>query len=268
MIDTTFNNKPIATALLLAAGLGNRLSPLTKQIPKCLTEVNGVPILERLIVSLKQLGFKRLVIVTGHGEQHIKDFLGTEFGELKIEYIYSPLYKETNNIYSLWLAHKRINEPFLLIESDLIFDKSLLKPMLYSNRIAVAKMQSGMHGTCVSLSENNQVKEFYKKGCFSMTEQLYKTVNIYSISLNSWVKISERLAILIKNGNVNDYYEVAFSELISENIISFEAVSFDGKPWYEIDTLKDLAAAEKLFKAAKPTFENTNLTTTKKQKAS
>ena len=69
-------NEPVTTALLLAAGMGSRLSPLTQTAPKCLTIVNDIPILERMISSLNKHGFKRLVVVTGHLENRIKAFLG------------------------------------------------------------------------------------------------------------------------------------------------------------------------------------------------
>jgi choline kinase len=95
----SYSQKRITTALLLAAGTGSRLFPLTQKSPKCLTLVNETSILERLIKSLNQHGFKRLVVVTGHLEDCIRDFLKTRAGNIKIEYVFSPLYKTTNNIY-------------------------------------------------------------------------------------------------------------------------------------------------------------------------
>ena len=95
-----------------------------------------------MISGLNSRGFKRLVIVTGHLENKIKDFLGSQFGNIQIEYIFSPRYKETNNIYSLWMARKAINEPFLLLESDLVYDESLLDNMLTPNKIAVANLST------------------------------------------------------------------------------------------------------------------------------
>ncbi len=180
------NNKRVTTALLLAAGTGSRLYPLTQNEPKCLTTVNGIPILERLISSLNQHGFKRLVVVTGHLENRIRKFLGNKVGNISIEYILSPLYKTTNNIYSLWMAREVIDEPFLLLESDLVFDESLLDAMLYPGRIAVAKMQPWMNGTCVTIDQARQVKAFWEGNVDSFGEIKYKTVNIYSISLASW----------------------------------------------------------------------------------
>jgi len=245
---STFHKEPVTTALLLAAGIGSRLYPLSKNAPKCLTTVSGVSILERLVANLNQHGFKRLVVVTGYLENCIRDFLGNQIGDIAIDYIFSPLYKTTNNIYSLWMARKIINEPFMLLESDLVFDGSLLKRMLYPNKIAVAKMQPWMNGTYVTINKSQQVKAFFNKDNKAhLTVDLYKTVNIYSISLSSWCSIVKKLDQHISNGKRNDYYEVVFTEMIADGSLSFDMVSFDGKPWHEIDTIKDLTKAEKLF---------------------
>lgn len=241
------NDEQITTALLLAAGTGSRLYPLTKNAPKCLTIVNGKSILERMVSNLKQKGFKRLVVVTGHLENHIRDFLGNQAGDMKIEYVFSPRYNTTNNIYSLWMARDLISEPFLLLESDLVFDDSLLNDMLYPDRMAVARMQPWMNGTSVTVNGSGQVKEFLPNKADSHGEVKHKTVNIYSISLKSWNEMAIRLDKRITAGKVNDYYETVFAEMIADGSLCFKTVSFDGKPWYEIDTIEDLAKAEKLF---------------------
>ena len=248
-LNNYYGNKRITTALLLAAGTGSRLYPLTQNSPKCLTLVNEKSILERLVISLKQQGFKRFVIVTGYMENCIREFLGTKSGNMTIEYIYSPLYKTTNNIYSLWIARERINEPFILVESDLVFDVSQLDDMVYPDRIAVAHMQPWMNGTTVTINKSQQIKSFQNGTAGHLDEIRYKTVNIYSFSLSSWRAIVERLNQYISAGNVNCYYETSFAEMVEEGNLSLQAVSFDRKPWYEIDTIKDLAEAEKIIPA-------------------
>lgn len=257
MTYSTLHKEPVTTALLLAAGKGRRLYPLSQNAPKCLTLVSGVSILERLVSSLSLHGFKRLVVVTGYLENCIKDFLGTRIGDITIDYIFSPLYDTTNNIYSLWMAREIINEPFLLLESDLVFDESLLKTMLYPDRIAVAKMQPWMDGTYVTINQSLEVKAFFKDNKSHLTVDSYKTVNIYCISLSSWRCIVKRLDQHVSDGKTNDYYEIVFTEMIADGSLSFDIVFFDSKPWYEIDTIGDLAKAEKLF----PLYNHTAPTT-------
>ena len=108
-------------------------------------------------------------------------------------------------------------------------------------------MQPWLNGTTVTLDKKNKVTEFQKGTNESYSDIRYKTVNIYSFSLSSWKAIVKRLNQYIEAGSVNCYYETVFSEMIDNKSLSFESVSFDHKPWYEIDTLKDLAKAELLF---------------------
>ncbi len=241
-IHPGFKNERVSTALLLAAGTGSRLSPLTDTSPKCLVPVNEISILERLIHSLQIHNFKRLVVVVGHQADCIRDLLGSRAGGMEITYITSPLYKTTNNIYSLWLARKAINEPFLLIESDIVFDQAMLKDMLYPDRIAVAGMQPWMNGTTVTINNSHEIEAFHC-GAHKKDNDHYKTVNIYSISSNTWQLVRERLDWHIKNNKVNGYYETIFADMVNEGCLSFAPVFFDANSWYEIDTIADLHAA-------------------------
>jgi choline kinase len=232
---------------LLAAGTGSRLYPLTRNEPKCLTKVNGKTIIERMITNLDRQGINRLVIITGHLEHCIREYLGNQIGGVKMEYIFSSKYKTTNNIYSLWKAREVINEPFLLLESDLVFDESLLDEMVYPDRIALAELKPWMNGTCVTIDQSDIVDEFVTDDTEDCEGIKYKTVNIYSLSVSSWKKIIKRLDIQISAGNVNSYYETVFADMNADNSLTLKSVFFDSKPWYEIDTLEDLVQAEKIF---------------------
>lgn len=237
--------EPVRTALLLAAGTGSRLAPLTDMTPKCLVAVNDISILERLICSLEEHNFNRLVVVIGHHADCIRDYLGSRKKGMDITYITSPLYKTTNNIYSLWLARHVINEPFLLIESDLVFDTDMLTDMLYPDRVAVAKIEPWMNGTTVTINKLMEIDAFYC-GTATTDRKEYKTVNIYSLSNATWNLVRERLDHHISNDMVNGYYETVFADLVREDCLFFTPVFFESNSWYEIDTITDLRAAERV----------------------
>lgn len=237
----------ITTALLLAAGTGTRLQPLTHDAPKCLTEVGGIPILGRLVDNLRAQGFKRLVVVIGHLGSQIQEFLRHHAGGMRIDYVINPDYRTTNNIYSLWLARRMIREPFLLVESDLIFEAKMLGDMLKPDKMAISKIRPWMNGARVELGSGKRIACFSKCGDMCGDACQYKTVNIYSLSLDSWIKVEERLSRYISAGRLGEYYEIVFAEMVADGSISFDAVFFDSERWYEIDTMADLYAAENLF---------------------
>jgi choline kinase len=242
-LHTAIGGERVRTALLLAAGTGSRLSPLTDMTPKCLVHVNQFTILERLISSLQEYDFQRLVVVVGHQADSIREYLGSRAGGMEISYITSSLYKTTNNIYSLWLARNIIDEPFMLLESDLVFDTRLLKEMLVSDRIAVAGMLPWMNGTTVTINRFNEVDAFHC-GINKRDASHFKTVNIYSLSRATWKAVCEKLDACISAHLVDGYYETVFADMVRDGSLTFSPVYFDSSLWYEIDTLDDLRAAE------------------------
>ncbi len=240
-------NNQVTTAVLLAAGAGSRLQPLTNDAPKCLSEVSGIAILERLVRCLRGHGFKRLIVVVGYLDQRVRKFLDEWQDELQIEYVLNPRYATTNNLYSFWLARASINEPFLLVESDVVFDAPLLEDMLQPDKIAISNMQDWMDGTTVTVDLFQRVFAFQIGTGSALGGMRHKTVNIYSFTLASWDRISERLSQYVAAGKVNDYYETVFAEMVADGSLSLEAVDFDSRRWYEIDTLEDLHEAELMF---------------------
>ena len=244
-------NHNVTTALLLAAGAGTRLRLRTNGLPKCLTEVCGIPILRRLVSCLVAEGFERLVVIVGHRGDQIREYLERQDSGLQIDCVDCDKYAVTNNIFSLWLARKHISEPFVLIESDLVFDSRLLGLLRSSNRIAVARFRPHMDGTTVSFDDSGRIESFVV-GAVSGAQRAYKTVNIYSLSLPLWREVGRRLDRHIASGRVHDYYEVVFAEMAAEGVLPFQAVHFDDGRWCEIDTPDDLVAAEQLFSDTEP----------------
>tara|TARA_B100001964_G_scaffold244411_1_gene325799 strand:- start:1668 stop:2417 length:750 start_codon:yes stop_codon:yes gene_type:complete len=248
MYNTDYKEN-ISTALLLAAGTGSRLRPITNNIPKCLARVNETPILEHLVECLHQHNFRRLVVVVGYLEQSIRDLLDKIAGSLTVEYIVSDQYETTNNIYSLWLAREIIQEPVVLIESDLIFTPPLLQEMLLPDRIAISHILPWMKGSTVTISTSSprHVTDLHINPSQDIDGTTYKTVNIYSLSRQSWNSITRRLDLYIIAGKVNAYYESVFAEMIADGSLNLECVFFDKAFWYEIDTPHDLHEGERIF---------------------
>lgn len=240
---------PVTTALLLAAGTGSRLAPLTHESPKCLTELNGQSFLARLVDSLVLNGIRRLVVVVGHLDSHIREHMADLDSELEVVFVDNPRYRTTNNIFSLWLARFELSEPFLLVESDLIFEPAQLEPLLQPDRMAVSRRLPWMNGSTVTVNPFDRVTAFHEGADSLDSTTHYKTVNIYSFSMKTWERVLERLRRHIGAERLNGYYETVLAELIDECWISLEAVFFDEQCWYEVDTVADLRAAERMFPA-------------------
>jgi choline kinase len=237
----------VTTALLLAAGTGTRLRPVTADAPKCLTTVAGHSILGRVVDNLRAAGFGRLVVVIGYQGDRIREFLQHNAGGLQIDFVYNSEYRTTNNIYSLWLARQQIRESFLLVESDLVFDASMLGGMLHPDKIAISNILPWMNGTTVGLDATGRRVTGFHVRHSACSARRYKTVNLYTLSLKTWNLVEQRLSHYVSAKRLGEYYETVFADMVADGSLAFDAVFFDADRWYEIDTLADLDEAEELF---------------------
>ena len=113
-------------AIILAAGMGTRLLPITLSVPKCLVPVNSKPILEHQLDALLKAGVRDTILVVGYLSELIFDKYGTRYGGMNIHYVRNQIYDRTNNLYSLWLARLHLDNQVLLLEGDLFFEAELL----------------------------------------------------------------------------------------------------------------------------------------------
>ena len=175
-------------AIILAAGMGRRLGELTEGNTKCMLEVNGERLIDRVVRKLSTLELNRIVIVAGYERSNLIDYIKSTYPELDIEFVENPVYDRTNNIYSLWLARDYLmSDDTLLLESDLIFEDSVIDCAIespYPNLALVAKYEPWMDGTMICKDCNDNIVTFIPKSAFDYadTDSYFKTVNIYKLS--------------------------------------------------------------------------------------
>lgn len=245
-------------AIILAAGMGKRLGDLTKGNTKCMVKVNGIPLVDRLLTQLSKLLLTRVVIVIGYEGEKLRNYIGRNYKGMTIEYIENSIYNTTNNIYSLSLAKKQLQEDdTLLIESDLIFEDSLFDMIVnapYPNIALVDKYETWMDGTMVRLDEENNIVNFVPKKAFKYKDinSYYKTVNIYKFSkefsVTNYVPFLEAYTKALGN---NEYYEQVLRVITLLDKSNLKALPLSGQKWYEIDDIQDLDIAETLFADSK-----------------
>ena len=234
--------------------MGKRLGEYTKSNTKCMVPVNGTPLIDRTLNQLSKLGLSRVVIVVGYEGRKLMDYLGEEWNGLRIEYVNNPIYDKTNNIYSLALAEKQLQEDdTLLIESDLIFDDGMFDLLLknrFPNLALVAKYESWMDGTMVKIDRDYNIVNFVTKAAFDYSEVncYYKTVNIYKFSKEfSRSKYVPFLNAYSKAVGNNEYYENVLRIISFLSKSDLKALPITNEKWYEIDDKQDLDIAEALF---------------------
>jgi len=245
-------------AVILAAGMGNRLKPLTEDIPKALVEVNGLPILVNSLNILERNNIKKTTIIVGYLGDEIKKKIGNKWKRMDIKYIENKKFKITNNIYSLWLARNILDEDTILMECDIFFEEKLIKRLLHgdlANKVVVDKFKSGMDGTVVEINQNNQITKLItgedQDINFNYSNK-YKTVNVYLFT-NQFLKkfFLPYLNLYIKTQSKNKYYELILSIFVNLKNPILQAVIIDDTKWIEIDDFSDLRKAEILTSSPK-----------------
>ncbi|MCI9439852.1 MAG: aminotransferase class I/II-fold pyridoxal phosphate-dependent enzyme [Ruminococcus sp.] len=240
--------------LILAAGMGKRLKGLTKDNTKCMVQVNGVSLIDRMLHQLDRLGLSRIVIVIGYEGKKLVEYIQALDISTYICYVENPIYDKTNNIYSLALAKNYlIEEDTLLLESDLIFEDSVLETLLEDKRETLAlvdKYENWMDGTVIRIDDNDNILDFIpgKKFVFEDIPDYYKTVNIYKFSKHfsefHYVPFLDAYSKALGN---NEYYEQVLRVITMLDEPEIKAKRLEGQLWYEIDDIQDLDIAASMF---------------------
>ena len=241
-------------AIILAAGMGKRLKGLTKDKTKCMVEVNEITLIERMLTKLDNLNLDKIILVVGYKANMLMDFISTLDIKTNIEYVFNEIYDKTNNIYSLFLAKNYLEESdCLILESDLIFDDGILERLINDERpnlAVVAKFDSWMDGTVVTIDKNDNIMNFLSKDQFSFDRvtEYYKTVNIYKFS-NEFSKhfYIPFLEAYTKALGLNEYYEQVLKVISNFTESNLKVMKLTDEKWYEIDDIQDLNIAESIF---------------------
>ncbi|MEG4495638.1 aminotransferase class I/II-fold pyridoxal phosphate-dependent enzyme [Microcoleus sp. F10-C6] len=244
--------------IILTAGYGRRMRPLTNNTHKTLLKISGKTVLQRIIDALRELNLTDITIITGYRESEIKAHLTKIYPSLEINYIYNERYRETNNIYSMSLAlqNMTIDRDILLIESDLIFEPAIIARLLNSqheNAALVDRYRSGMDGTVVTVDPERHaivsVIPPHLQGIDFDFKDKYKTLNIYKFSQdfcnNTFKKLLTYYAQVIDD---NCYYELILGIIIyMQKGQVFAEILEEGEKWAEIDDPNDLKIAKFIF---------------------
>lgn len=241
-------------AIILAAGMGRRLKELTKNNTKCMVEVNGEKLISRVLKQLDQLGLSKIVLVIGYQGKDLKEYVQVLHIQTPVTFIWNRDYDKTNNIYSLYLAREYlVQEDTILLESDLIFEDSVLEKLVNDQRdtlALVAKYEDWMDGTCLVLDSDDNIVQFVpgKNMDYSQQAKYFKTVNIYKFSKQFsqtlYVPFLEAYSKALGN---NEYYEQVIKVIIMLDDPGIKACRLTDEKWYEIDDVQDLEIASSLF---------------------
>ena len=247
--------------VILSAGMGTRLMPLTKDRPKPLIEINGMTLLERMIKNLMNEGISEFIVLAGYKKEKVVEFapeLEEKYG-INVRIIENEKYDETNTSVSTYLASRYIEEndcdDFILINGDNVVDSQII------TRIAKRKNTSLIVDNYKTLNEesfkliienesfndnksiaNGIIKEIGKE--IDIPSSTGEFIGVSKVAAKDISKFNRILEDLIEEDEQN-YYDIAYKTLSTQSTIDY--VLTNGLKWTEIDDHNDWKQAQKLI---------------------
>ncbi|EGF51665.1 CTP--phosphocholine cytidylyltransferase [Bacteroides fluxus] len=219
-------------AIILAAGLGTRLRPLTNERPKCMVEVCGIPMVERQILFLHEVGITDITLVSGYKAESL-DYLKAKYA---VDIVPNPKYDTVNNIYSMYVVKERFGDSYVL-EGDVYMQKNCLRKEVGSSTyFSVWKKEYKREWGLVT--DENGVLDHVHIG----DGQGYIMSGISYWTKSNAAKIVNRIDRLIENESYKDLF---WDNAVIDSIPVLDSIKVDGVDGiYEIDTVEELRELE------------------------
>jgi choline kinase len=236
--------------VILLAGVGSRLRPLTDDRPKALVEVGGKSILARFLEQAVEVGaFQEVVLITGYLHDQIQAFVDEwqKTNSLPVQIVHNERYAETNNGYTLLCAQELLRDGFVLTDGDLLLDAGILSRVAASaDSVLAVDMQMKLDEEAMKfvLDANGNVTELSKE--ITVERGQGESIGLCKMNAADVPAIINHLAQLVENGELNEYYERAYQELIREDW-QLKVVDVGDLRWVEVDDHNDLERAQKIF---------------------
>jgi choline kinase len=232
-------------AIILAAGAGNRLKPVTDKMPKCLIKIGGKTILERMLDSLIASGVNDISFVVGHKKRMITDLVGNKYKGKAFSFIDNPDY-ELGSIVSLWAARERFfGDDALLMDADVIFERGMLARLIGSKNANCFLFDRDLKDTGEEMKVaalNKKVVQIARK-LTREHDEAGEGVGFCKIAPAYYGELLKALKNRIcLNGNCD--YELALDDFIGHAPAGFEEIT--GLRWTEVDFPEDIRKAESL----------------------
>ncbi len=240
-------------AIILSAGQGKRLLPLTQDRPKCTIQLHGRSILEWQITELMQFGISPIHVVIGFGASTVEQVIAKQGNNQAIHTLYNPFYAMADNLISCWTARNEMTEDFILLNGDTVFEPAVLERVLQAPPAPITlvtdeKAQYDADDMKV-IVQDTQLRRIGKT-------LASETVNGESIGMIRFQQDGPQLFCstidrrIRKPESLKQWYLSLIDELADQGHVF--TVSIKGLTWAEIDNPEDLQQAETLLKPFVP----------------
>lgn len=234
-------------AVILAAGMGQRLMPLTRDKPKTLLEINKTTIIERIVINCLNNQIKEYLVVVGHNKEKVAkecDRLAQKY-DITFSVVENQDYNKTNTGVSTYLAVQKLkNKDFLIINGDNVFDEKIIENLLKSKSTAVIidnYKQLNKESFKISI-EGSTIKDMGKQ--IDIESSSGEFIGISKVA-SADVELFGQILSKLTQEDPQQYYDIAYVNLSRKSKVDF--VYTNGLKWTEIDDIDDFNYAKSVF---------------------
>lgn len=226
-------------AIIMAAGLGKRLQPITLTTPKPLVKINGVRLIDTVIKALNVNGIKEIYVVVGYLKEQFKSLEQDYPGLVLLE---NPYYSECNNISSLYVAREHIDNTIILDGDQFIYNSDILNP--YFSRSGYNAVWTDMPTDEWLMSVEDGIVKYCNRNGGNHGWQLY-SVSFWSS--DDGKRLKRHLEIEFEEKNNRQVYWDDVAMFIYHNEYKLGIRKMNRNDIIEIDTIRELVNLDKSY---------------------
>lgn len=237
--------------IILAAGEGTRLRPLTENIPKCMVKFKGKPIIEYILEAAYNSGITDVTIVDGYKS----DVLQKHLNNKRVNFLTNKKYETTNMLSTLFCAKKIMNDDIIISYADIIYKKEILESLIAAKnffnvvidtewkKLWSLRMEDPLSDLETLKIKDNKIIELGKKtnSYDNIEGQYIGLIKISKEVINKVIRYYENLnkSVLYDGKDYANMYMTSFIQMIIDNLMDVNPI-FTRGGWIEIDSIEDL----------------------------
>jgi 2-aminoethylphosphonate-pyruvate transaminase len=230
----------MTTAVILAAGMGSRLKGLSNGKPKGFLEVGDLTLIGRSIALLKEIGVRKIVVGVGYMKQYYEELANNDS---MVDVVENPLFASTGSLFTLFYLQAMIDQDFILLESDLLFEKKALVSLQNDPRknVILASGKTGAGDEVYLFSDSDQRLLYMSKAPAVTDDAFGELVGLSKVSYSAYCHMCKYVKEHMDSAS-SLHYEDAINH--ASESIPFYIHKIEDLVWCEIDHAAHLKRAK------------------------
>lgn len=231
-------------AIILAAGQGRRLMPLTSNLAKCCLPLHGTTILEWQLSQIAQCNVDEVIVITGFAHERV-DEIAANYSKIKVRTLHNPMYAHTDNLGTCWEARTEMTEPFILMNGDTLFEAAILQRLLACESAFPITLATDSKPTfdlddMKIITDGKRLLKVSKQLDISLVSG--ESIGLMVFNQQGADAFRQQIELMMEQDNaLKLWYLSAIDQLASQSLAGI--CSIQGLSWCEVDDAGDFAAA-------------------------